>query len=273
MEEPLRVGDIDQDRFDRSRRIGWLDLGKISETRVLVVGAGAIGNEVVKDLVLSGFRRFTIVDMDHVVGSNLSRCVFFTKADAGDKAFKAEAVARGMKALSEEVDVSVVTGRIEELPASDFSRHEIVFGCLDNIAARIHVNARAYAAGMVYVDGAMDGFLGKVTVVRPPDGACLQCGMNRTHARIASMRFSCTGKDVVFHEPLVAAEITTTSVVAAVMVREALKVVSGRRDLLLSNCFYYDGQNRVSEEMEVPVDPNCPVHPARLPGYTYAKTI
>lgn len=260
MAEPLRVGAIDQDRFDRSRRIGWLDLRSISDARVLMVGAGAIGNEVAKDLVLSGFRRLTVVDMDRVVGSNLNRCVFFTKADADRGALKAEAVARGAASLAEGIEVSAVTRRIEELPPSTFAEHDVVLGCLDNVAARVHVNAHSYAAGRVYIDGAMDGFHGKVAVVRPPDGACLQCGMNRTHARIASLRFSCTGRNVVFHEPRVPAEITTTSVVAAIMVREALKVVSGRHDLLLSNSFYYDGQNRICEELEVSVDPSCPVH-------------
>lgn len=260
MAAPLRVGDIDQDRFDRSRRIGWLDLGKVSEARVLVIGAGAIGNEVAKDLVLSGFRKITLVDMDHVVGSNLNRCLFFTKADAEQRALKVEAVARGMARLADDIAATPIARRIEELPPSIFEECEVVLGCLDNIAARVHVNAHSYAAGRVYIDGAMDGFLGKVTVVRPPDGACLQCGMNKTHAKIASLRFSCTGKGVVFHEPRVAAEITTTSVVAAVMVREALKAVSGRHDLMLCNTFYYDGQNLVSEEMQIPVDPRCPVH-------------
>ncbi|MBN1677106.1 MAG: ThiF family adenylyltransferase [Candidatus Thermoplasmatota archaeon] len=259
----LRVGGEDQDRFDRSRRIGWLDLDRISDARVLVVGAGAIGNEVAKNLVLSGFQKITIVDMDHVVGSNLNRCIFFTKADASSRALKAEVVARGISSLADSVDATAVVRRIEELPPSVFAKHDVILGCLDNIAARVHVNAHSYAAGRVFVDGAMEGFLGKVTVVRPPDGACLQCGMNKTHAKVASLRFSCTGKGVVFHEPRLAAEITTTSVVAAVMVREALKVVSGRHGLLLSNLFYYDGQNRLFEEMEIPLDPSCPVH-ARL---------
>lgn len=260
MAGPLRVEDIDQDRFDRSRRIAWLDFDRISEARVLVIGAGAIGNEVAKDLVLSGFRKITFVDMDRVVGSNLNRCIFFTEADAGGRALKAEAVARGAARLAEGTEVVAIPKRIEEVPTSIFAEHEVVLGCLDNITARVHVNSHSYAAGKTYIDGAMDGFLGKVTVVRPPDGACLQCGMNRSHAKIASLRFSCTGKGIVFHEPRIAAEITTTSVVAAVMVREALKSVSGREDMLLSNTFYYDGQSKVSEEMEIPLDPGCPVH-------------
>ena len=84
--------------------------------------------------------------------------------------------------------------------------------------------------------------------------------MNRSHAKIAGLRFSCTGKDVVFHEPRLAAEITTTSIISAVMVREALKVVSRKTEMLVSNAFYYDGQRNIAEEMEVPLDPSCPVH-------------
>ncbi len=58
-----------------------------------------------------------------------------------------------------------------------------------------------------------------------------------------------------------AAEITTTSIVSAVMVRETLKAVSGHPEMLLNNVFYYDGQRNLSEEMEIPLDPECPVHP------------
>lgn len=264
MGEPIRAGAVDQDMFDRSRRIEWLDLDAVSNAKILMVGAGAIGNEVAKDLVLSGFKRITVVDMDHVVGSNLSRCLFFSEHDAKEKANKARVVAKGMKELADDLEVVSFASRIEDMPGSVFKDHDIVMGCLDNVAARIHVGSHAYAADRVLVDGAMDGFVGKVMVARPPDGACLQCGMNRTHSKIASLRFSCTGKDLVFHEPRVPAEITTTSVVAAVMVREALKVVSGKHENLLSNCFYYDGLRNVSEEMEVPRDPDCPVH-ARQP--------
>jgi molybdopterin/thiamine biosynthesis adenylyltransferase len=260
MEERLRVGQVDEERLDRSRRVGWISLEAISKARVLMVGAGAIGNEVAKDLALSGFQRITIVDMDHVVGSNLNRCLFFTNEDSSKRAMKAEVVARGFKSLAPDAEPVAVVSRIEACSDELFNDHDIVFGCLDNIQARIHTNSHAYASGKAYIDGGMDGFIGKVMVVRPPDGACVQCGMNRSHAKVAGLRFSCTGKDVVFHEPRLAAEITTTSVIGAVMVREALKVLSGRTDMTISNAFYYDGFRKVSDELEVPVDPNCPVH-------------
>src|SRR4030042_6643079 len=97
MEERLRVGQVGEERLDRSRRVGWISLEAISKARVLMVGAGAIGNEVAKDLALSGFQRITIVDMDHVVGSNLNRCLFYTHADSSKRAMKAEVVASGFR--------------------------------------------------------------------------------------------------------------------------------------------------------------------------------
>lgn len=264
MEERLVPGAVDQDTFDRSRRVGWLDLEAVFRSRVLMVGAGALGNEVGKCLALSGFRRITVVDMDHVVGSNLNRCLFFTREDARAMSKKAEVVARGIEGLSPEVRARAVVGRLEDLPDNFYEGFDIVLGCLDNIASRVHANSHAYHAGRAYVDGGMEGFLGKVMVSLPPDGACVQCGMNRSHSKVASMRFSCTGEGVVFHEPRLAAEITTTSVVSAVMVRECLKVASGRTDMVLRNAFYYDGQRNVAEEVEVPLDPRCPNHPPRV---------
>jgi molybdopterin/thiamine biosynthesis adenylyltransferase len=260
MEEMLRPSDLDGDRFDRSRRIEWLDIDAICRTRVLMVGAGALGNEVGKDLALSGFRDITVVDMDTVAVSNLSRCLFFRESDASEEHLKAEVVANGINNLVGADSARAVATPIEEAEPDLFPNSDVVLGCLDNVLARVHVNARSYCAGKLYVDGGMDGFTGRVMVVRPPDGACLQCGMNKSHFKVANLRFSCTGAETVFHEPRMAAEITTTSILAAIMVREVVKHVSRRDDLLLSNVLYYDGkQNRV-DELEIPRNPDCLVH-------------
>jgi molybdopterin/thiamine biosynthesis adenylyltransferase len=254
---PTRKG---EDRFDRSRRIPWFDLDRTRRAHVLVVGAGALGNEVVKNLVLAGVRRITLVDMDHVVASNLNRCVFFTPEDAGTSRPKVDAVAAGAARLDGSVEMTTENQRIEDLGEGVFTGKDAVVGCLDNLATRVHVNANAYWMRIPYVDGGTMGLMGKVHVVVPPDTSCVECTLNSSHYRIIEQRYSCTGADTTFVEPKMASEVTTTALVAAVQSREVMKIVNGRRDLLLANLFYYDGNRNVSDVLEVAINPDCPNH-------------
>ncbi len=259
----LRTDSIDADRWERSRRIDWLDLDSIASARVLVVGAGALGNEAIKDLVLSGVRRVDVVDMDRVVRSNLNRCVFFREEDASGGELKAEVVARRAMELDPGAEVRPLVCRVEELPEDVWRSCDVVLGCLDNIAARLHVNSHACYFGKVYIDGGTRGTTGKVQVVSPPSTPCVQCAANRTHYRTLDMRHSCTGSDMTFFQPKFAAEITTTAIIAAMQVREALKILSGQGDRCLKHVALYDGLGGRWEEMELSLDPSCPNHSAQ----------
>ena len=255
-----------EDRFDRSRRIPWFDLERTRRSRVLVVGAGALGNEVVKDLVLSGVGHITVVDMDRVVPSNLNRCVFFTESDAGEGRMKAVAVAEGASRLDPQAKVEPITERIEDLGEGAFSGIDAVAGCVDNLAARVHINANTYYLGTPYVDGGTMGLMGKVQVVVPPKTACVECTLNASHYRIIEQRYSCTGAGVTFVEPKLASEVTTTAVIAAVQSREVMKLLNGQRDLVLGGMFYYDGNRNVSDVLQVAVNPDCPNHQVGVRG-------
>ena len=260
VEECIAPGDVDEDRFDRARRISWLDIDSIAKARVLMVGAGAIGNEVGKNLVLSGFRDITVVDMDRVVSSNLARCLFFSNDDVVEGKFKAELVANGMAALDSDVKVKSIVGTIQEQGEDFIAQFDIVLGCLDNILARLHVNSQCCFHGIPYIDGAMDGFNGKVQVILPGKGPCLECGMNDSHAKIVEQRFSCTGNDISLFLPKIGAEITTTSIIGAIMVREAVKLISRKNQWIIENVAYYNGMNNSLEIFQIQKNPNCLNH-------------
>jgi molybdopterin/thiamine biosynthesis adenylyltransferase len=256
----IRTGEIDEDRWERSRRIGWLDMERVQGARLLVVGAGALGNEAVKDLVLAGVRNLTVVDMDRVVRSNLNRCVLFRDEDSTERRLKAEVVAERAIELNPHAAVRPLIGKIEEIDDHEWERHDVVLGCLDNVAARLHANSHAYHHGVPYIDGGTSGFAGRVQVVVPPTSPCLQCGLNRTHYRILDRRHSCTGSEVTFYEPKMAAEITTTALIAAVQVREAMKLISGQGDAVIRHVVHYNGLRNSWDELEVSLDPGCPMH-------------
>ena len=61
-------------------------------------------------------------------------------------------------------------------------------------------------------------------------------------------------------DPKLAAEITTTAVIAAVQVREALKLTNEQRRLCIRNMFYYDAPRNLSEVLQVDLNPKCPHH-------------
>ncbi|MCK4443364.1 MAG: ThiF family adenylyltransferase [Thermoplasmata archaeon] len=260
MARTVRPGYLDEDKFERSKRMDWFDLEKIQEAKVLVVGCGAIGNETVKNLILAGFRRIMLVDMDHVVRSNLNRCIFFNDDDAENRRLKAEVVAEKAEKMEKDLEIEYRTEMIEELHEDFIGSYDIVLGCLDNVSARLHLNAHCYFRGIPYVDAATLGFIGKVQVVLPPETPCFECGVNKTHLKIMEDRFSCTGVETTYHEPKLAAEITTTSIVSAVQTREAIKIVLGLEPDLVRNVFYYDGMRNVSEILEMDRNPECPHH-------------
>lgn len=125
----IRAGRLKEDRYGRSKRIDWLNVDPISKSKALVVGAGAIGNEVCKNLPLSSYKNITIVDMDHVERSNLNRCLFFSNLDADNKRSKAEVVAEKLKLLGENVQVTYHIKKIQKLPEDFIPSHDLVF-CL-----------------------------------------------------------------------------------------------------------------------------------------------
>ena len=248
--------EYDMDRFDRSKRIEWIDIGKIRKSRCFVAGAGALGNEVVKCLVLSGFRNITVADTDNVVLSNLNRCVFFREGDI-KRGTKSEILAERASRLDPDVKINARNAKVQDI--DDWDSFDIVLGCLDNISARLHVNANAYYHKIPYVDGGTDGMLGKVQTVLP-GGPCLQCSMNRSHYDVMERRFSCTGNASAVYIPKVAAEITTTSVIAAMQVREAVKISSGCEDRCIMNIAYYDGISGEASVLGLKKDDRCDNH-------------
>src|SRR4051812_28927823 len=93
--EQTEASSASTDRFHRFKLIGWWDQARLSRARVVVIGAGALGNEIVKNLSLLGVGNIFIADMDRIENSNLSRSVLYRADDNGNyKATCAAAAAR-----------------------------------------------------------------------------------------------------------------------------------------------------------------------------------
>ena len=82
-----------------------LEQQRVSAARVMVVGCGALGNEVLKNLVLLGVEHLVVVDFDVVEVGNLSRSVLFSKADADMHRLKVEVVAERLRAMNPKAEI------------------------------------------------------------------------------------------------------------------------------------------------------------------------
>lgn len=126
----LNASDFEEDRYSRLRLIPWWDQEKIQNARIMVVGAGALGNELVKNLTLLGVGNILILDMDSIENSNLTRSVLFRRSDVGS--FKAEIAAERAIEINPDVNaVGIVANIIDDIGLGVFRRMDVVLGGLD----------------------------------------------------------------------------------------------------------------------------------------------
>lgn len=205
---------------------GW-DQKKVSQARVLVCGAGALGNELCKSLALLGIGKIFLVDFDYVELSNLSRCIFFNEQHATARVKKADIVAKRIEELNPEVKVEALVDRIENIDISLYKTIDIALGAVDNLAARYWVNQYCYWNSVPYIDGGFSGFAGSVKVIFPPYTACLACSYSSQEFERIFERDSCTGERIEIDDPKVPSIITCSSLVASLQIQEMLKLILG----------------------------------------------
>jgi len=113
---------------------------QIKYKSLLIIGAGAGGNEILKNLALMGFGYVTIVDDDLIEDSNLSRTTLFSPKDIGKS--KAEVAAESLNQISlhESPSIQGIHGKIQDVGKKIFMDHDIVVSCVDTMNARAYIN-------------------------------------------------------------------------------------------------------------------------------------
>jgi len=259
MEAPIVITDPDKDRYHAFGYISWWKQEVVRSATVLVVGAGALGNEVLKNLALMGIGNLLIADFDTIEDSNLSRSVLFRAADRGRR--KVDAAAERIKELNPDVHVKTWHGDINfEMGLGVFRHVDAIIGCLDNREARLSLNRFSWAINKPWVDGAIQELMGIVRVFWPGRGACYECTLTDQDYQMIGLRYSCP---LLARENILQGKVPTTptsaSIVAAFQTQEALKLIHGM-EVQPGKALMINGLTNDIYTTEYPLKPHCMSH-------------
>ncbi len=206
--------------------LSWFKKEKVSNARVLVAGAGALGNEVIKDLALFGVGHIFVVDFDKIEISNLTRSVLFREEDAFEHRYKAEVAAKRAMEINPQIKVTPIVGNLfSEVGLALYKSVDVIIGCLDSRLARYQLNRMAMRAGKTWIDGSIENLTGVVKIYTPGQ-SCYECGLSREEFNIIMLRTGCA--DVVraqTSQGRVATTPVSASIVGAVQAQEAMKII------------------------------------------------
>ncbi|XP_075978519.1 ubiquitin-like activating enzyme 2 [Anticarsia gemmatalis] len=147
----------------------------IANSKILVIGAGGIGCEILKNLVLTGFPYIEIIDLDTIDVSNLNRQFLFHKEHVG----KSKAQVAKDSALSFNPNVNIIAHHDSVINnvfgVSYFKQFDIVMNALDNRVARNHVNRMCLAADVPLIETGTAGYAGQVELIKKNRTQCYEC--------------------------------------------------------------------------------------------------
>lgn len=199
---------------------------RIRSASVLLAGAGAIGNEVAKNLAMLGIGRIVIADRDKVEMSNVSRMVFFEESDLGKN--KAEVLAQNIHRKYPFVETVAFRGELESMPLKFYFDSDVIVCGLDNVVSRIYLVQISRKYSIPLVDGGITGLSGRVHVYIPPNDPCPICLFPLIqYSKIAGLRNPC---DAPLEQEAVPSFSTSISLVSSILAQETIKLILGLKE-------------------------------------------
>jgi adenylyltransferase/sulfurtransferase len=173
--------------------LSWFKTEKVKNAKVLVVGAGALGNEVLKNLALFGVGNIVIADFDTIEYSNLTRSILFRETDADKGFYKAEIAAKSLREINSTINVQSITGKLAtDVGLGVYRKMDVVVGCLDSNLARLELNRICMRAGKPWVDGGIFNLIGSAKVFVPQRN-CFECELTENAKKEIANVYPCAG--------------------------------------------------------------------------------
>eukprot|EP01065_Artemidia_motanka_P049524 TRINITY_DN8231_c0_g1_i2.p1 TRINITY_DN8231_c0_g1~~TRINITY_DN8231_c0_g1_i2.p1 ORF type:complete len:606 (+),score=200.40 TRINITY_DN8231_c0_g1_i2:71-1888(+) len=171
---------MDGERGQHLRRVLSEDaFAAARRSKVFVCGAGGIGCELLKTLVLSGFEDLEVIDLDTIDASNLNRQFLFRNHHVGKA--KSEIARESALKFNPSARIKAHLGNVKD-PKFDrefYQQFSIVLNGLDNRSARQHVNRMCMKAAVPLIESGTMGYNGQVQPIVKDVTACYDCELRR----------------------------------------------------------------------------------------------
>jgi molybdopterin/thiamine biosynthesis adenylyltransferase len=230
-------------RYSRQMLIpGWSEGGqmRLKRSRVFIAGAGGLGSPVAIYLAIAGVGEIHICDADTVELSNLNRQILHSDGRIGEP--KAASAARTLGELNPTIKVVTSSDYLDEGNVERIvGQPDIVVDCLDNFATRYLLDDYCLNHRIPFLHGAVEGLLGQVTFLRPPETPCLRCIFPEAPPK---RTFPVVG--------------VTPGVIGCMQAMDALKYLTGVGTTLAGKLLIFDGEDMTVAPIEVQRRPSCP---------------
>ena len=267
-------------RYQRHGLIDGFDQERLAGADVIVIGAGAVGNEVLKNLALLGVGRIEIHDFDLIETHNLTRSILFHEGLIGRP--KAEAAAEACARIDPNVSARGFNGDFRDrLGVERVRSADAVLCCVDNHEARIHLNRLCLLAGTPLLNAAIDAWEVSAEIYphsRTAAAACYECWIPAAVYAAIGERYSCGGlRKASIEQRRIPTTTLSSSIAGASLVSLLLQHLCGlpsrRRTSVQSPSRLLA---LTAEERSIAQNPDCPacgtyaVAPVLLPCHATA---
>ena len=231
-------------------QIGAEGQAKLRNGRCVVVGVGALGNDLVRNLVLMGIGKITIIDYDTIEASNLNRTLY-SKKDIGKN--KAMALAEIMNKHYPYADIKAIGKKVERVPEKVLADTDVIISGLDSMLVRVWLNDFALNNGIPLIDGGLKGLQARVQVWMP-GRPCLACEIPPdNYAEIMDLHDSCENLE----DTKIPSFPTISAVAGSIQANEAMKIILGREPL--KGVLFIDLLSGRFTRMDLNRNPDCMV--------------
>lgn len=230
------------ERYNRNilvSQIGEEGQKKLSQTKILVCGAGGLGSTVLANLASVGIGTIGIVDNDTLELSNLNRQYIHKFENLGK--VKVESAKRWINEFNPQINVQTYQTRLNEENYTDIvSNYDFIMDCFDSFKSKFLLNKIAVTTGKTLIHGGVTEFYGQVSVIIPGKTACLNCILPE--------------EDQYFVKGVLSPAVTT---IASIEAMEAVKHILNIGESLENKLLSYNGLTMQFKTINIAKNPHC----------------